>query len=265
MAGLDRTFRTGLSLGRGPSPVDAMLPLQLYGGARAGRACQSPARIWLRRAEETEDQLLRGVGSSSQTRRGSLLLRVLVWESSESRAIKRTAEMHYSGTLLLAASLSVTSDRYERCCDVLRWNEGLDEWGRLSQDGSIVCLSGDGVAGVIDLPISTLTLAPGGRFVARHPGSWSVTGQPGFQALNPLAQFGDDPLLFRDDHPAGFPGSPGPSPTLVPLFFYATTPPRPPAFFSLAAGFAKFASLTLNSYAGNHPVDQLYVVRLIAA
>ena len=71
--------------------------------------------------------------------------------------------------------------------------------------------------------------------------------------------------LFRDDHPAGFPGSPGPSPTLVPLFFYATTPPRPPAFFSLAAGFAKFASLTLNSYAGNHPVDQLYVVRLIAA
>ena len=95
MAGFDRAFRAGLSLGLGPSPVDAMLPLQ-FGGARAGRACQSPARIWLRRAEETEDQLLRdvGVGSSDQTRRGSLLLRVLVWESSESRAIKRTAEMH---------------------------------------------------------------------------------------------------------------------------------------------------------------------------
>ena len=110
--------------------------------------------------------------------------------------------MHYSGTLLSAAPLSVTSDRYERCCDVLRWNEGLDEWGRLSQDGSIVCLSGDGVVGVLDLPISTLksvkgggklgqwgaecqsvnsstwsnlpppiTLASGGRFAAQHPGS----------------------------------------------------------------------------------------------
>ena len=64
--------------------------------------------------------------------------------------------MHYSGTLLLAASLSVTSGRYERCCDVLRWNEGLDEWGRLSQDGSIVCLSADGIVVVLDLPISTL-------------------------------------------------------------------------------------------------------------
>ena len=50
-----------------------------------------------------------------------------------------------------------------------------------------------------------ITLAPGGRFVARHPGSWPVTGQPGFQALNPLAQFGDDPLLFRDDHQQGSP------------------------------------------------------------
>ena len=36
MAGFDRTFRTGLSLGLGPSPVDAMSPLQLDGGA--GRA-----------------------------------------------------------------------------------------------------------------------------------------------------------------------------------------------------------------------------------
>ena len=47
-------------------------------------------------------------------------------------------------------------DCYERYRDVLRWDEGLDEWGRLSQDGSIVCLSGDGVVGVLDLPISTL-------------------------------------------------------------------------------------------------------------
>ena len=52
MGGLNWTFRTGLWLGRGPSPVDAMFHLQL-GGARAGRACQSPARIWLRQGEET--------------------------------------------------------------------------------------------------------------------------------------------------------------------------------------------------------------------
>ena len=95
MAGFDRTFRTGSWLGLGPSLLDAMFHLQL-GGARAGRACQSPARIWLRRVEETEDQSLPdvGVGSSCQTRRGSLLLRVLLWESSGSRTIKRTAEMH---------------------------------------------------------------------------------------------------------------------------------------------------------------------------
>ena len=36
-------------------------------------------------------------------------------------------------------------------------------------------------------------LAPGGRFVARHPCSRPAAGQPGFQALNPLALFGDDP------------------------------------------------------------------------
>ena len=56
----------------------------------------------------------------------------------------------------------MTSDRYERCCDVLRWNEGLDEWGRLSQDGSIVCLSGDGVVGVLDLPITSEPRYKGG-------------------------------------------------------------------------------------------------------
>ena len=33
----------------------------------------------------------------------------------------------YRGALRSAASLTVTSDHYERCCDVLRWNEGLDE------------------------------------------------------------------------------------------------------------------------------------------
>ena len=36
MAGFDRTFRTGLWLGLGPSPVDAMFHLQL--GGSAGRA-----------------------------------------------------------------------------------------------------------------------------------------------------------------------------------------------------------------------------------
>ena len=48
-------------------------------------------------------------------------------------------------------------------------------------------------------------LAPGGRFMPRHPGPQLAAGQPGFQALNPLAQFGDDPLLFRDDRQQGFP------------------------------------------------------------
>ena len=42
-------------------------------------------------------------------------------------------------------------------------------------------------------------LGPGGQFVARHPGSRPAAGQPGFQAFDPLAQFGDDPLLFRDN------------------------------------------------------------------
>ena len=37
------------------------------------------------------------------------------------------------------------------------------------------------------------------------PGSRSAAGQPDFQALNPLAQFGDGPLLFRDDRQQGFP------------------------------------------------------------
>ena len=49
-------------------------------------------------------------------------------------------------------------------------------------------------------------LAPGGRFMPRHPGPQPTAGQPGHQAFDPLAQFGnrallpgDDPLLFRDD------------------------------------------------------------------
>ena len=116
MGGLNWTFRTGLWLGLGPSLLDAMFHLQL-GGARAGRACQSPARIWLQRAEETEDQLLRdvGVGSSGQTRRGSLLLRVLVWESSgEQNYQEDCRNARISGTLLSAVSLSMTSGRYER-------------------------------------------------------------------------------------------------------------------------------------------------------
>ena len=54
------------------------------------------------------------------------------------------------------STFSCFLDRYERCCDVLQWDEGLDEWGRLRQDGSIVCLSGDGIVVVLDLPISTL-------------------------------------------------------------------------------------------------------------
>ena len=33
---------------------------------------------------------------------------------------------------LITAFSSVTSDRYERCCDGLRYKEELDEWGRLS-------------------------------------------------------------------------------------------------------------------------------------
>ena len=55
-------------------------------------------------------------------------------------------------------------------------------------------------------------LAPGGRFMPRHPGSRSAAGQPGLQALNPLAQFGnrallpgDDPLLFRDNRQQSLP------------------------------------------------------------
>ena len=48
-------------------------------------------------------------------------------------------------------------------------------------------------------------LGPGGQFVARHPGSRPAAGQPGFQAFDPLAQFGDDPLLFRDNRQQGFP------------------------------------------------------------
>ena len=55
-------------------------------------------------------------------------------------------------------------------------------------------------------------LAPGGRLMARHPGSRPAAGQPGLQAFDPLAQFGnrallpgDDPLLFRDNRQQGFP------------------------------------------------------------
>ena len=80
-----------------------------------------------------------------------MLLRVLVWESSGSRAIKRTAEMHVQRHSTFSCFLDTAMpDCYERYRDVLRWDEGLDEWGRLSQDGSIVCLSGDGVVGVLD-------------------------------------------------------------------------------------------------------------------
>ena len=97
MAGLGWTFQSGLWLGRGPSPVDAMLRLQL-GGMRAGHWQAGPARIWLRLAEEAVDQLLTdvGVGSSSQTRRGSLLLRVLLWEPpviNDNESRRRTASI----------------------------------------------------------------------------------------------------------------------------------------------------------------------------
>ena len=34
----------------------------------------------------------------------------------------------------------------ERYCDVLRWNEGLDGWGWLRQDRSIVCIYVNGIA-----------------------------------------------------------------------------------------------------------------------
>ena len=62
------------------------------------------------------------------------------------------------------------------------------------------------------LTLLSRLLAPGGRFMPRHPGSRSAAGQPGLQALDPLAQFGnrallpgDDPLLFRDDRQQSLP------------------------------------------------------------
>ena len=59
MAGFDRTFRTRLSLGLGPSPVDVMLPLQLDGCA--GRASLPvpgpPAPLqWNEESEESADR-----------------------------------------------------------------------------------------------------------------------------------------------------------------------------------------------------------------
>ena len=48
-------------------------------------------------------------------------------------------------------------------------------------------------------------LAPGGWFVARHPGSRPAAGQPGFQVLHPPAQFGDNSLLFHDNRQQSFP------------------------------------------------------------
>ena len=48
-------------------------------------------------------------------------------------------------------------------------------------------------------------LAPGGRLMARHPSSRSAAGQPDFQALDLLAQSGDDALLLRDNLQQSFP------------------------------------------------------------
>ena len=45
----------------------------------------------------------------------------------------------------------------------------------------------------------------GGWLMPRHPGPRPTPRQPGFQALDPLAQFGNGPLLFRDNRQQSFP------------------------------------------------------------
>ena len=71
-----------------------------------GPACQCPARIRLRRVEEAADQVLPdvGIGSCGWTRPRSLLIRVMLWESSGTSNSRMT---EWWTTMSIAAAVAM--------------------------------------------------------------------------------------------------------------------------------------------------------------